>query len=136
MLTLSLPRNQRYRVTRGYGIGSIFSKLGSLLRPVVTSAIRSARPLAKSAVKEIGRTGLETLGNSLVDISTGVPMNEALGSNLQQGVNEVKGKVRKVLKRSVKKTVKKRQKGGGRKIRRRKQIGRGCLLYTSDAADE
>ena len=119
MRTIEIPRKYAYgNNMRGNGIGGIFSRL---IKPLIKSAIRIGKPIAKQSLKKIGKIGLETASNVVSDMVTGVQPKQALKQNLSRGVNSAKKEVKKGGKKTLsrlKKHIKgRKQHGAGRRQR-------------------
>lgn len=114
MRTIEIPRRYAYGSMRGNGIGGIFSRL---IKPLIKSAIRIGKPIAKESLKKIGKIGLETASNVVSDMATGVRPKQALKQNLSRGVISAKREVKKGGKKTLS-SLKKHIKGG-------KQYGTG-----------
>ena len=112
---------------RGSGIGSIFSKLLSYTRPLVKSALRASRPLAKKALKSLAKTGLSTIGDTVADVVGGdVSVKEAVKKNMKRGVSKIGQSAQKGAKRMLMDANVIKGKSTARKSKKsRKQTGRG-----------
>ena len=105
MRTIQLPYqrpmvNQMRKIQYGRGgVGSLFSRLASFLRPVLSKAVKVAAPHARQALKDVGREGLQVAANTLSDVVQGKNSKESLKRNLEEG----KTNAVKKLKTNVKK---------------------------------
>ena len=118
MLTFKIPRRHSLR---GAGLGRLFSRLGSFLTPLIKSGLKVAKPIARRAAKELGKTALQTASNAMVDIAAGTDPHEAIKRNLKEGIGEAKQIAKKGAKKtysSVKRQVK-RQRGGSKTYKKR-----------------
>ena len=101
----------------GFYIGRKFQRgggIGSILAGLFRSAVTAAKPIAKSAIKDIARTGISTLSETLK------PDGDPRGV-LERGLKKT---ARKTLKKTGRKIGKKRQKGGRLSIKGvRKRLG-------------
>lgn len=104
---------------RGAGFGSLFQSLWRYLVPIARQAGQSLAPLAKDAMKEIGKEGLSTASRVLSNIAEGASPAATLQSEGQQG-----------LKNLVAKASAKMQRGSGHK--RRKRPKPGAILMPDD----
>ena len=87
MRIIRLPRYQR-----GSGIGGIFSKLLRFVTPIMKTAIKVGKPIAKRTLKELGKQGMTVAADTLGDVMA--------------GRETVKGAVKKNAKRAMKKASK------------------------------
>ena len=86
MRIIRLPRYQR-----GSGIGGIFSKLLRFVTPIMKTAIKVSKPIAKRTLKELGQQGMTAAASTLGDVIS--------------GRETVKGAVRKNAKMAMKKAT-------------------------------
>ena len=76
MRTLQLP--YRARRLEGKGIGGLFSRLGSFVRPLLKTAIKSTRPIAKQVAKQLATEGISATTSTAADMLSGVAPKEAI----------------------------------------------------------
>ena len=127
MRTLLLPF--RPRGQRGSGIGSLFARLGSFVKPLLRTALRSSKPIAKKLATQLAKEGLSTATSTVADVASGMPVKEAFKKNANEGITRVKGKIKAGVKRKlanlvdtgVKRIKRNRQKGRGRRVKRAKK---------------
>lgn len=93
---------------RGAGFGNLFQSLWRFIVPLARQAGHTLAPLAKEAVREIGKEGLSTASRVLSNIAEGASPAATLQEEGQQG-----------LKNLISKASSKLQKGGALKRRRR-----------------
>ena len=112
------------RNLRGHGLGGLFARIGTFLKPLLKTAVRAAKPIAKKTLKELGNQGLNVASSTLTDVMTGeAPLKEAVRRNVRRGAREatttLKRGARQALDTSfdeVQKDIKrKHQTGSGRK---------------------
>ena len=104
MKTIQLPlrRIHMQRNMRGYGLGGLFSKLGVFIKPLLRTAVRAAKPIAKQTLKELGKQGLNVATSTLTDVISGqVPLKEAVKKNARQGAREAKATIKRGAKRAL-----------------------------------
>ena len=122
MRILKLPMRRVHTLPpTGYGIGSLFSRLGTFLKPLVRTAFASAKPVAKRTLKQLAKQGLETATSTALDVIAG----EKPSTALKQNVHRAKSRVKKTLKTGMKRgasavrgAIKAKQSGAGGKRRR------------------
>ena len=135
MRTIKLPlrRVHMQRNLRGYGLGGLFARIGSFLKPLLRTAVHAAKPIAKQTLKELGNQGLNVASSTLADVVAGnAPLKDAVKRNVKRGVKEAKSTVKQGAKRAFNATVdeiqedikRQRQTGSGRKKRAAKGNGR------------
>ena len=93
MKTVHLPlrRIHLQRNLRGYGLGGLFSRLGTFLKPLLRTAASAAKPIAKQTLKELGKQGLNVATSTLTDVIEGrAPVKEAMKRNVKQGAKKAK----------------------------------------------
>ena len=76
---------------KGYGIGLVLARLGRFILPIL-------KPVAKRAVKAIGRQALKTGSEIALDAVSGVPIKQALTENAKKGVHSL---IKKAVKREA-----------------------------------
>ena len=79
-------------------LGSLFSKMSLFLKPVLKGAAKAAAPVAKRTLKQLGRTGLDVVSNSLADVAEGKNVKEAFKSNIKTGAQRAKKQIKKGVK--------------------------------------
>ncbi len=100
------------RYQRGTGIGSIFSGLFRMLKPLASMGLSAGKrllgsSLAKQAGSKMLDIGKNAATNLLVDVLEGAPIKESAEKQLE----EAKTKIASAIK------------GGGKKRKRKKQCG-------------
>ena len=132
MQTIKLPM-RRLPIHRGAGVGGIFAKLARLVTPMVRSAAKAAKPIAKRTLKELGRQGLDTAASTLGDVIAGKGVKRSIQENVQRGAKRARTTVTRGAKQAAKKSIKsvrkdiKRTAQSGRGRRRKTQRGRGIF---------
>ena len=129
MKTIQLPLRRMYvqRNLRGHGLGGLFSRLARMVTPLVKTAVRAARPIAKQTLKELGKQGLQVASSTLTDmVEGGVPLKEAIERNASVGMRQAKSTVTRGAKRALKASsegiredIKRRKQTGGARIKKR-----------------
>ena len=126
MRIIQLPSHRRNM--RGAGIGSLFAKLTTLVKPLLKTAIRTARPIAKTTLKKLGSEGLNVATSTMADVLTNnMGVKEAAQKNLKKGWTRAKKTVKRNAKRAlsavgseVAKDIKRRKQSGGSKKKKGK----------------
>ena len=98
------------RLQRGAGFGSVFSSLFRTIAPLARAGLRAVKPIAKSAMKNLAKTGMDVLGETMVD-----------GGNPAE-----------VLKRGLKKTGRHAVKETRQKLKNQKGKGLGGIKRGSN----
>ena len=130
MRTIHLPSHRIHMRSNlvGRGLGGLFSRLFRMVTPLVKTAARAARPYAKSALKELGKTGLEVAGSTLADVASGeTNIKQALRSNLKRGAQ----RARKTVTDGAKGALSASYDSVKKDIKRRRQMGSGIRRKTS-----
>ena len=120
MKTVHLPlrRIHLQRNLRGYGLGGLFSRLGTFLKPLLRTAASAAKPIAKQTLKELGKQGLNVATSTLTDVIEGrAPVKEAMKRNVKQGAKKAKSTLQGGVKRALTQAHE--------DIKRQKQMGNG-----------
>ena len=140
MKVLSLPR-RRVHPMRGHGIGGIFSRIASFVKPLLRSAVTAAKPIAKQTLKKLGKTGLQVAASTLGDVvEGGIPLKQAVKQNVKRGVKRgkstIKAGAKKALKRSVSSVQKdinsKSQTGKGKSKKKRGRKKKNIGIFKKD----
>ena len=116
-----MKRIHVYPTMRGHGWGGLFSRLTSYVKPLLKSAVRAARPVARETLRELGEQGLNVATSTLSDIAEGNNVKEALKRNVRRGATRAKSTLKTGVKRAAKQSISQVQKD----IKRRKQTGKG-----------
>ena len=129
MKTVQLPLRRTYvhRNLRGHGLGGLFSRLARMVTPLVKTAVRAAKPIAKQTLKELGKQGLQVASSTLSDVlEDGVPFEEAIKRNARMGIGRARNTVTRGAKRAfeasaagIREDIKRRKQSGGARIRKR-----------------
>ncbi|KAH7699292.1 hypothetical protein AAVH_33604 [Aphelenchoides avenae] len=104
---------------RGTGFGNLFQSLWRFIVPLARQAGQTIAPLAKEAVREIGKEGLSTASRVLSNIAEGASPAATLQEEGQQGLQNLVSKAKAKL-----------QKGGA--LKRRKRSRPGAILKPID----
>ena len=122
MRILKLPMRRVHTLPlTGYGIGSLFSCLGTFIKPLVRTALASAKPAARRTLKQLAKQGLETATSTALDVIAGEKPSSALKQNVRRAAPKVKRVVKAGMKRgasAVRTAIKAKQSGAGTKRRR------------------
>ena len=124
MNTIKLPlqRIHMQRNMRGHGLGGLFARIGTFLKPLLRTAVRAAKPIAKKTLKELGNQGLNVASSTLTDVLTGdAPLKEAVRRNVRQGVRGASSTLKRGAKQAWDATMDEVQKD----IKRKHQTGSG-----------
>ena len=124
MNTIKLPlrRVHMQRNLRGHGLGGLFARIGTFLKPLLRTAVRAAKPIAKKTLKELGNQGLNVASSTLTDVLTGdAPLKEAVRRNVRQGVRGASSTLKQGAKQAWDATMDEVQKD----IKRKHQTGSG-----------
>ena len=114
---LRLPRVYQ----RGNGLGGlILRKVGSFLRPLFSSFLHAAKPIAKETLKKLGKEGIKEGAQLLTDIAEGQNVKEAVKNSAKRGLKKGKD----VVIDEIANTIKRAQKGG-RKGKRKPPLQTG-----------
>ena len=121
MKFIKIPYRRRHM--KGKGLGGLFAKLSTFVKPLLKTAMRAAKPLAKKTLKEIGRHGM-TASSTVNDMLTNnMSLKEAAKKNVSQGLKNVKKTAARGAKRAVKASAREVMKD----IKRKKQTGSGTV---------
>ena len=126
MRIIQLPSHRRYM--RGAGIGSLFSKLTTLVKPLLKTAIRTAKPIAKRTLKKLGKEGLNVAASTMSDVlENNMSLKDAAQKNVKRGMTRAKKSAKRGVKRAfsaigteVAKDIKRRKQSGGGKGKKKK----------------
>lgn len=122
MRILKLPMRRVHTLPpTGYGIGSLFSRLGAFVKPLLRSAIAAAKPQARRTLKQLAKQGLETATSTAFDVISGEKPSTALKQNVRKAAPKARSTVKAGIKRgasAVKSAIKAKQSGTGVKRRR------------------
>ena len=124
MRTIKLPlrRIHMQRNLRGYGLGGLFARIGTFLKPLLKTAVHAAKPIAKQTLKELGNQGLNVASSTLADVIAGdAPIKDTVKRNVKRGAKEAKNTMTRGAKRALDATVDEIRED----IKRQKQTGNG-----------
>lgn len=128
MRIIQLPPGRRHM--RGSGIGALFSKLTTLVKPLLKTAFRAAKPIATRTLKQLGKEGLNAIGGTASDVLlNNMSIQDAAKKNARSGLRRARKVAKTGAKRAfvsgvseVRKDIKRRkQTGSGRKKRQRRR---------------
>ena len=136
-------RAPRRRHQLGYGFGSLFSRIGQFVKPLLKSAVAAARPAVKQTLKDLGKQGLQAAGSTAFDVLSGESPKSAVKRNIRRAAPRAKKTLKAGMKRGaseVRQAIKAKQTGSGAKRRRKtvkkkkkkksgRQTGRRRLPY-------
>ena len=111
--TIHLPKRTCLR-QRGYGLGALFSHLGTFIRPLLSMAVKVAKPITKRTLKNLGKESVKIGGDILTDLVTGQNLEESIKQRGRKGLKKAKKITQRGLKKVLKETAKsiKGQSGG------------------------
>ena len=122
MRILKLPMRRVHTLPpTGYGIGSLFSRLGTFVKPLLRTAFAAAKPAARRTLKQLAKQGLETATSTALDVISGEKPSTALKQNVRKAAPKVGSTVKAGMKRgasAVRSAIKAKQSGAGVKRRR------------------
>ena len=101
---------------RGWG-----NMLGRFIKPLLRTAIRSTKPLAKKIAKDLANQGIQAATSTIGDLASGVPPKDALRNNARAGWQRAKSTLQAGAKRAVENSVE----AGVKSIKRRRKMQRG-----------
>ena len=111
---------------RGSGFGALFSRLGHLVKPLIKTAIRSSRPIAKKMVKGLAKEGATMASSTLSDVISGTPVRSALKRNASASLNRVGKKMRVGAQNALGNLVSNSRAKNKKRYKRKKfQVGSG-----------
>lgn len=121
MKILRLPMRRTHPM-RGRGLGGIFSRVLSFVKPLLKTAVTAAKPIAKQTLKKLGKTGLDVAASTAADIiEGGVPIKKAVKRNVRKGIKKGKTTLKEGATSALKTGVTAIQKD----IKGQAQAGRG-----------
>ena len=122
ILRLPMRRIHMQRNLRGHGLGGLFARLATLVKPILKTAVRSAKPYVKQTLKQLGKQGIQAASSTISDVVEGVPLKQAAKRNAVTSLQKVKQTVKKGAKRAatasiagVREDIKRRRQTGGAK---------------------
>ena len=116
MRIIQLPSSRRHM--KGGGIGNLFSKLTTFVRPLLKTAFRAAKPIAKKTIKQIGKEGVNAASNTFSDVLVNkMGVKEAATKNMKKSVDVAKKGMKRALSSAISEV--------GKDIKRKKQSGSG-----------
>ena len=122
ILRLPMRRIHMQRNLRGHGLGGLFARLATLIKPILKTAVRSAKPYVKQTLKQLGKQGIQAASSTISDVVEGVPLKQAAKRNAVTSLQKVKQTVKKGAKRAatasiagVREDIKRRRQTGGAK---------------------
>ena len=117
-----MRRIHMQRNLRGHGLGGLFARLATLVKPILKTAVRSAKPYVKQTLKQLGKQGIQAASSTISDVVEGVPLKQAAKRNAVNGLQKAKQTVKKGAKRAatasiagVREDIKRRRQTGGAK---------------------
>ena len=117
-----MRRIHMQRNLRGHGLGGLFARLAILVKPILKTAVRSAKPYVKQTLKQIGKQGVQAASSTISDVVEGVPLKQAAKRNAVTSLQKAKQMVKKGAKRAasasiagVREDIKRRRQTGGAK---------------------
>ena len=117
-----MRRIHMQRNLRGHGLGGLFARLAILVKPILKTAVRSAKPFVKQTLKQIGKQGVQAASSTISDVVEGVPLKQAAKRNAVTSLQKAKQMVKKGAKRAasasiagVREDIKRRRQTGGAK---------------------
>ena len=101
---IKVPLRHKYGYgSVGYGLGALFRNLSKYVRPLMKTALRTARPIARATLKELKKDGLQMAANTAADLlnSDGVSTSEILKRNLKRGSRKASSTAMRGAKRAL-----------------------------------
>ena len=120
ILRLPMRRIHMQRNLRGHGLGGLFARLATLVKPILKTAVRSAKPFVKQTLKQLGKQGIQAASSTISDVVEGVPLKQAAKRNAVTSLQKVKQTVKKGAKRAATASIA----GVREDIKRQRQTGR------------
>ena len=127
------PRRRPFTAPRhhvGYGLGSLFSRIGQYVRPLLKSAITMAKPAVKQTLKDLGKQGIQAASSTALDVLSGESPKSAVKRNIRRATPQVKRTLKTGMKRGASqirqaiKATKKSQTGSGAGRKRRRKTAK------------
>ena len=122
ILRLPMRRIHMQRNLRGHGLGGLFARLVTLVKPILKTAVCSAKPFVKQTLKQLGKQGIQAASSTISDVVEGVPLKQAAKRNAVTSLQKVKQTVKKGAKGAatasiagVREDIKRRRQTGGAK---------------------
>lgn len=119
ILHLPMRRIHMQRNLRGHGLGGLFARLATLVKPILKTAVRSAKPYVKQTLKQLGKQGIQAASSTISDVVEGVPLKQAAKRNAVNSLQKAKQTVTKGAKRAASASIA----GVQEDIKRRRQTG-------------
>ena len=94
-----------------------------MVKPLLKTAVRAAKPIAKQTLKELGKESLSAASTTLSDVMKGVPIKQAVRKNVKSSAQ----KAGVVAKRGAKRALSASAKGVREDIKRGRQTGGASL---------
>ena len=94
MQTVKLPR--RFQV--GQGLGGLFSRVFSFVRPLIGTAIKASKPIVKNVLKRAGREGLKAGSEFIGDLLNGENARQSSISRSRNALKRTFSKTRNAIK--------------------------------------
>ena len=94
MQTVKLPR--RFQV--GQGLGGLFSRVFSFVRPLIGTAIKASKPMIKNVLKRAGREGLKAGSEFIGDLLNGENAKQSSTSRSRNALKRTFSKTRNDIK--------------------------------------
>ena len=141
MKVIKVPLRHYRPVMSGNGVGALFARLGRFVTPLLKSAFRAARPVARDTLKKLGQQGLETASATVTDALTdGISLKQAAKKNIKKSIPALKKTALTGVKRAATElaqanSIKRRKRGTGTHLRgagktRRKKKGKKTARTT------
>jgi hypothetical protein len=96
MQTVKLPRRSQV----GQGLGGLFSRVFSFVRPLIGTAIKASKPMIKNVLKRAGREGLKAGSEFIGDVLNGENANQPSTSRPRNALKRTFSKTRNDIKTS------------------------------------
>ena len=106
----------------GYGFGSLFSRIGQFVKPLLKSAVSAARPAVRQTLKDLGKQGIQAASSTALDVLSGESPKTAAKRNFRKSARGAKKTLKAGMKRGasdIQQAIKAKQTGSGAKRRRK-----------------
>ena len=107
-------------------MGALFSCLGSFVHPLLSTAFKATRPIAKQTFKKLGKESIKIGGDILTDVVSGQNLRESVTERGCEGLMKGKKIMKKGTRQVLKKTTKaiQWQVGGQKKATKKETLSK------------
>ena len=109
------------RYHTGRGLGQILAKIGYFVKPLLRSAVKATKPIAKQVVKDLARQGIDATAATVGDLIAGENPRQAIKKNAKIGLQKAKSTLATGSKRALSESVR----SGIKTIKRQKMQSGG-----------